>query len=69
MNTFENEVSFSNAIKITGLNAYASTTYVCPENTALYVNSGTSPFSGQTLPATLTVENTCGGFRFPHKCY
>jgi hypothetical protein len=59
MNTFENESSDSNAIKISGLNADASTTYHPDiERTALYVNSGTSTFSGKTLPATLTVENT-----------
>ena len=59
MNTFENESSDSNAIKITGLNADASTTYHPDiERTALYVNSGTSTFSGNTLPATLTVQNS-----------
>ncbi|MHC4236973.1 MAG: hypothetical protein ACYSSM_01720 [Planctomycetota bacterium] len=59
MNTFENESSDSNAIKISGLNGDASTTYHPDiERTALYVNSGTSTFSGKTLPATLTVENT-----------
>ena len=59
MNTFKNESPDLNAIKITGLDADASTAYHPDiERTALYVNSGTSTFSGKTLPATLTVENT-----------
>ena len=59
MNTFANSENNSNAIKITGLNADAGTTYSPEiERTAIYVESGTSTLTSSTLPATLTVSNS-----------
>jgi len=59
MNTFSNPENNENAIKISGLNADATTTYHPNiERTAIYVDSGTSTLSSRTLPATLTLTNS-----------
>jgi hypothetical protein len=59
MNTFSNPENNTNAIKISGLNADATTEYDPNiERTAIYVDSGTSTLSSNTLPATLTLSNS-----------